>query len=248
MVHALAFHPDGRLFCGVDGLETNHVDQAVLEWAVAEDGQARLLHRYPVAGQIKALAISPDGRWLAAGTTRLQEDDRNTSESRVILRELHEPDAARTWVPWSGDAKSGVEYVAFSPDNRWLAVAGETPEAIVLDLQAPDPFATAKRAPFGATSVQGIAFSPDSQTLLVVEEQGTARLWQFTAAQHTEVPLPAVQHISKALFAPTGHQLYTIDDQGHVWAWDLDVPTLLKHARQQAGRELTAVERQRLGL
>src|SRR5512132_3365930 len=68
------------------------------------------------SGEIRVVAIAPDSRWVATGS----RDD------TIRLWDLHAEDpAASSRVlrglesVWAG-TNFGVEYVAFSPDGRWL--------------------------------------------------------------------------------------------------------------------------------
>ena len=82
--HGLAFSPDGQdlFFVGDDG--------RALRWNIADD---RLVRSIGDDGQVQAphLALSPDGRWLAA---------------------LHQQDAVSVW-----DAESGRRAYAFRPER-----------------------------------------------------------------------------------------------------------------------------------
>lgn len=79
-------------------------------WSACQGGQERDLMSFPTQA-VLAVAVSGDGRWVAAGTgDRLQVQDRKTG-SQIIV---------------DGTMRVGRKGLAFSPDGSWLAAAGES--------------------------------------------------------------------------------------------------------------------------
>jgi WD40 repeat protein len=113
-----------------------------------------MVHDYP----INDLAISPDGRYVAAGdeqTARVWEFE----TGRPILSRPHD---------------SAVNGVAFSPDGRYLATAARNGVARVWELVSGRQVAgMAHDKP-----LNGLAFSPDGRRLATTSNDGTVRLWQ----------------------------------------------------------------------
>lgn len=110
-VGAMTFTPDSTRLVTVAGNATARVWNLTGAEAMREP---RVLHCH--SGEIRAVAIAPDGRWMATGS----RDD------TIQLLDLHAEDpAASSRVlrglesVWAG-TNFGVEYVAFSPDGRWL--------------------------------------------------------------------------------------------------------------------------------
>jgi WD40 repeat protein len=105
--HPLHFSPDSRWLLGKD--DDTHV------WDLAADDPSAMAT--VVEGRLRR--ISPDGRWLVAGSKLWSLTDSGPKAMPTTL--------VRTGEPW--------QYVEFSPDGRWLAVY-ETENARLYDLSA----------------------------------------------------------------------------------------------------------------
>src|SRR5262249_46663042 len=121
--------------------------------------------RWVLGGQpwINAVALSPDGRWVAAGSLRRPEVkvwERETGRSETLM-----PDS----MPGSANA-----CVAVSPDGRWLITGGQDEyrfwEAGTWRLER-----TIRRE--RREEMPGlIAFAHDGQTMAITSSQRTVRL------------------------------------------------------------------------
>jgi WD40 repeat protein len=117
-------------------------------------------------------AFSPDGKLLVtnssgakpgkeSGYVRLWDLTKN--KQKAILK---------------GDHASWLAALAFSPDGKLIASAGDDKTAKVWDVATGKVTATLK----GHTGiVNGVAFSPDSQSLITVSADKTVRLWTSTS-------------------------------------------------------------------
>jgi WD40 repeat protein len=112
------------------------------------------------------LAISQDGRWLAAG---------------------HEDRIVRIWDTTTGEVirtlrghEQAIHGCAFSPDGRRLASSGRTAsltepgELIIWDTALGTE---CLRLRGHTASVFGLVFSPDGQRLASASADGTIRIW-----------------------------------------------------------------------
>src|SRR5262249_46686712 len=137
-VQALAFAPDGRtLFVACDGVQV---------WDTVEGQRQRPL---PEARRIWSVAVSPDGKVVAAGDYRGPASRADAAARRPLGRVPEGPGSLVTFSPggrilavgtkdavglfdWAAcrqcltlTGHQGIVHVGmFSPDGRWLATAG----------------------------------------------------------------------------------------------------------------------------
>jgi WD40 repeat protein len=213
-ITGVAFSPDGRT------LASSSSDNTVRLWDLTDVHHPRPLAvltyqamTVTSAIAVNAVAFSPDGHLLAAGssdhTVRLWD-----------LSNLHHPTASTTLT----GPNSSVTTVAFSPDGRTLA-SGSDDRTIKLwdltDLHHPNASATLT----GHTdAVYAVAFSPDGHTLATGSRDRTVRLWDLTDTRH---PIAAATLTGQAVavesvaFNPDGHTLASGNQEGEVRLWDV---------------------------
>ncbi len=141
-------------------------------------------------GIMTALATSPDGRILAA--------------ARLRGVYLYDKDTGRT-VGYL-DHGALVNTLDFSPDGRWLATGGRSPQVVIWDVQTGKRVGTVEAPPGNQyISVYSVRFSPDSRYLAVAGYPLDIVLWdvgqQEIAWQHDS---QAVQTIRTVAFSPDG--------------------------------------------
>jgi WD40 repeat protein/serine/threonine protein kinase len=228
-VTSLAFTPDGHRLAT---LSTGNIDAKVRVWDIAAGREALALDA-PGAWFRSGcpLAISPDGRYLAAGD----------GPGPVKLWELSTGRLARTLSSHLGFVRG----LAFSPDGRLLASAGED-STIRVWLADTGKEALVFRGHIG--QVHGVAFNPDGTHLVSGGIDGTIKVWDVTlhpehASLRANQVLDMNNNIEALAFGPDGQALTLAQMGGMVASFHPTEHTLLDmHALDFSSRWLTPAE------
>ncbi|WP_416968647.1 hypothetical protein [Streptomyces sp. 4F14] len=188
-------------------------------------------------GTVNALALSADGRTLAAGltTTSLAKPGAPAAQTgEVELWSLADPRTPRRLSRALSTQGQGVVSVALSPDGRVLAAGGGTAQggqgAVLLKLWDTSDPARPKPLPDPkgghASVINQLAFSPDGHTLATASSDYRVLLWNLTDPRR---PTPANQLMlnsaaDSVAFSPDGRLLATGDTSGGVNVWNVRAP------------------------
>jgi hypothetical protein len=195
-VKSVAFSPDGKFVI------TGDYDGNVNLWNVGECGSEPVKKFRTNLHEVDSLALSPDGKVLAAGLMGI---------------ELWDFAAATLMTTMTSGTYDLVDGLAFSPDGRLLA--SSQGEALwIWDIETQKPIETLEVG--GRAS--GLAFSPDGQLLASSYSYGyitMVTLWDaqdWTEVQQLEMPTGS--HPSVA-FSPDGKWLAASGDhQLRIWS------------------------------
>lgn len=164
-IRAVVFTQDGTQLISAGD------DKSIRVWDVASGQTVRVLRGEigdGAAGKILALAISPDGKWLAAGG---QMQDRIDGEHEIRLYDF----ATGEIVALLHGTKGMVLSLAFSADGKLLAAGSSGDIAIVWDVQKRTLLHELKGQ---GADVNRVAFSLDGERLITAGDDRRALLWR----------------------------------------------------------------------
>jgi WD40 repeat protein len=153
---------------------------------------------------VDAVAVSPDGRWVATGSG---------ADRRAKVWDAR--DGAHVLDTSAGSAPRA----AFSADGKWLATFGD-----VFELRETGSWRLAPDLPFPEDRplLGAAAFSPDGRLLAVVRDQYSVQLFDLATFQSLGVLTPPDNKAIQALeFSPDGGRLAACCLTGRLRAWDL---------------------------
>jgi WD40 repeat protein len=210
-LYDLAFSPDGRWLATA-------VDSTVRLWNIRNpSADPIVLHGNEYTSE--TLTFSPNGRWLAMMSFRGGADVGYAS-----VWDMQDPSAEST--KWGGRAEDNISALAFSRDDRWLAISSSnTTTATRLfstrlqDLQ--NPYAEPIIMSGHESNISALAFSSDGRWLATGSGDKTARLWDLQNSLREPILLQgSVLHsYEQASFAFSSDRswLTTVSDTVRVW-------------------------------
>jgi WD40 repeat protein len=167
-INDIVFTPDGRSLVSVSD------DKLIRVWKISpgiETGRTERTLRGQIGegheGKIYAMALSPDGRWLAAGGFM------GNTEYQDAIR-LYDFPTGKLVALLSGHTNV-VFSLAFSPDSRYLVSGSGDSNAILWDVKRKRRLHTLA----GHTDhIYAVAFTPDSKRVVTGSYDHSLRLWQ----------------------------------------------------------------------
>jgi WD40 repeat protein len=181
-------------------------------WAV--EGKTHLLHGYSRGfdGEahtlgphkaVDALAVSPDGRYVASSSGLLLETKIWDTQTRAEVMTLRSERQQR---------------LAFSPDGRWLVVHGD-----VFDLRRTGTWESVQLPYIGPRPTLGAAaFSQNSQVLALLENQSRIRLFDLQKWRTLgQLVAPEPGTYNALAFSPDGTKLVVGCAGGRLRHWDI---------------------------
>lgn len=207
-VNSLAFSPNGKwlatgsgdLFGGMFASSKGEVNI----WDVSTGKILKTLGGY--SREIHAVALSPNGSWLAfagAGDTTVKLLNMSTRTSRALT--------GHTAEVWS---------VAFSRDGRWLASASNWPDSTI-KLWDVETGLEIRSFSGHDDGVRGIAFSSDGRWLASASFDHTIKLWELSTESEPRTIEGCKKAVNAVAFSGNSQLLASGCEDGTVKVWEV---------------------------
>src|SRR5262245_6755590 len=158
---------------------------------------------------VRALAFSPDGKYLAAASSEPDETGHATVWELATGKAL-----------FTRQEPKGIPTVAYWPDGKLLVRGGFTENALVVDTAK---WAIERHLPGHGKAARGLAFSHDGATLAVTSYDGFVRFWDVTTwTVRKTLENAHSEWIYAAAFSKDGKTLATCSADRTAKLWDLE--------------------------
>ncbi len=246
-VMAVAIAPDGTWLASTDDWSVRVWDPATGEPRATLGGLHLRAQRRDIMrgrlGPVRAVAIAPDGTWLASGSDEgsvriwdpVTGELRGTLAGRAGMTLAIAPDgtwlasadddgSVRIWDAASGEPRATlaghagrVTAVAIAPDGTWLASAGDDGSVQVWDAASGEPRATLAGH---AGRVTAVAIAPDGTWLASAGDDGSVQVWDAASGEPRATLAGHAGRVTAVAIAPDGTWLASAGDDGSVQVWD----------------------------
>ena len=186
---SVAFSPNGQY------IATGDTDGYLRLWEVSSGEN---IYYRSLGGEVAGVAFSPDGRYIAA-------DGVGGSVRAVLLEASTGGEVLRADL---ADAANAIHSVAFSSNERYVAVGDNIGYAYLLDVN--DGSWTAWT--YSQDELYAVAFSPNGEYLVTGDSDGYARLWEVSTwwGDADDLNVQSVElggNVKAVAFSPNGKYL-----------------------------------------
>lgn len=158
---------------------------------------------------------------------KIQQEWAATNWGESLPGRLSRPatlDNGRRWQILQKHASRNISSLAWSPDDKRIAVGDETGTVRVYELPSGDLVQVLLGHEHQITAMD---FSPDGQFLLSGSSGGTIRLWQPESGKQLRMLTDHRYHITSIRWRPDGSQIASADGEGKILLWELTRPTAI---------------------
>jgi WD40 repeat protein/uncharacterized caspase-like protein len=210
-IQGVAFTPDGQQLVSASD------DKTIRVWDVATGKTVRTIRgeaapEHP--GKIYAIALSPDGKWLAAGGWLANTPDYDHPE---VIR-IYDFLSGRLVVLLKGGHGKSVNALAYSPDGRHLisGQGGEDAFAIIWDVAASSALHWLRGH---KDHIYAVSFTPDGQHAVTGSFDHDLRLWRVADGAEIARMVGHGDNVRSLAVAPDG-TIASGDRSGEIRLWD----------------------------
>jgi WD40 repeat protein len=207
LVWGLTFTPDGRY------LVTAGADKVVRVWDWRTGKTVRIIRGQAGFGQngvINAIALSPDGKWLAVGggfkaagdvVTHIRIYDFASGELKALLK----------------GHKAPVLALSFSPNSSLLISGSFDNSAIIWDVENAQML---HRLEGHDAEIYNVGFAPDGATAVTGSYDKTLRLWGVADGNQIAVLTGHEGRINALAISPKDGTIASASSDGEIRLWD----------------------------
>ena len=224
-VSASAFSPDGRRFATAT-VGSTLAGQNVALW---DSMSGELFWRLPYPRQwVRDLRFDRDGRRLFISSASSQGMSWDRLPPELQLAEVIDIESGRPVFP---SVDSNLVFSAFSPDDRWLAIARTNHIIELLDTRDGRVLAEIS----GHTNeITMLAFSADGGLLASSSRDQTVRIWRVPGGEPVGEPIPHDEPVQRVAWSADGRYIATA-----IWRGD--------EPKESAVQVWNAANRQKVG-
>ncbi len=221
IVRGIAFTPDGKQVVSAGE------DKVIRVWDLASGKTVRTIRGESALGslgKIFAMALSPDGKWLAVGgdfeTSTSTKSGENVKAQKIRLYDFESGTLVALLKGHAGIVRS----LAFSPDGSKLISGSSDNTAIIWDtgvqagVQVPEP-KLLHRLEGHKADIWALAFSPDGSRAVTGSNDKNLRLWQVSDGSQIALMAGHGDIVNRIAVAPDG-TIASGDVYGTILLWD----------------------------
>ncbi len=209
-ITGLVFTPDSKFVVSASD------DKVIRIWDWRAGKTVRTIR---TTGPIYAIALSPDGRWLAAGGL-FAADSLSADASQIRLYDF----ASGELKALLKGHRNVVSGLAFSPDGEKL-ISGSYRGAIIWDVERGTLL---HRLQGHRADIYAVGFTPDGQRAVTGSLDNTLRLWRVADGALITEMTGHVDHVYSLAVSPRDGSIASGDESGEIRLWDGNTGALLK--------------------